>query len=226
MAVNLDVRDLGNLLGSGLSEANSYKQDFIDSEAVSDLNLNFTHSVELHTSLLVCRQLISSHFTLDHPVNGILDSPNLYLDTNLGGRNCPYIFIDGVLYGYFTENFNDTTYAVAGTANWDTTTARLRMSSLSTHLPKVTYYDIGTFTYDSATTLTEVTVNADETKWNPTDIIKYLVSFDSRVTWTEVTKGVTTSLSSGVTGYLRIVFQGNGNKDTYVDNVRVLVSVI
>ena len=225
MATNFDAMDLGNILGSGLQNANSYKQDFIDSEVASDLNLASIETVNLTTTTIICKQLIGSHFTLDHPVNCNLDSPNLYLDTGLGARICPYILFDDELNYYFSEPFTSTTYAVAGTAYWDTTNSRLSMSSLATHLPKVTYYDIGSFTIDGVTNISTIRVGATETKWNSTDSIVYLVSFDNRITWTQLVVGVDTDfVTSGTTGYLRVVFTGTGNKDTYIDDLFAVYS--
>jgi hypothetical protein len=225
VAVNYAVKDLGEAIGGSLASANEYKQDFFGSEEASDLDIGFLDSVNLSSSLIICEQAIGSHFTLDHPVNGILDSAVLELDTGLGARVCPYIVINSDFYYQLSTDFSSTYKAVAGTANLDTTTARLRMSSLSTHLPKTTYQDIGSFTYDSSSTIIGVTVTASETRWNPTDVIKYYVSFDNRVTWTEVSLGVEATNTSGHTGYVRVVFIGNGNKDTYIDNLTVVFSV-
>jgi len=46
---------------------------------------------------------IGTHFVLDHPVNGILDSATLELDTGLGGTTNVQVFNDGNTYN---ERFN------------------------------------------------------------------------------------------------------------------------
>jgi hypothetical protein len=217
-------KQIGQTLGNALSNVASYPQDFIETDLDAGINLSSVDSVNLATSLYVCRQDVGTAFIIGHSVNGKLADTNYTLGiAGLGARTCFLLYIGTDLYYLFQESFSFTTYQSSGTANWNTTLGRLAMTSLATHLPKVTYQDIGTFTIDGTTAISTVRVTATETRWNSTDKIKYFISTDSKATWTEVTLGTDTTISgSGTTGYVRVTFQGNGNKDTYIDDLQVL----
>lgn len=86
MAIDWDVQDLGSILGSNIKNNNEQTQDFIATEETGAIVLGIVHSISLASSAFVYQQNIGNHFTLDHPVNGELDSSILELDTGLGAR--------------------------------------------------------------------------------------------------------------------------------------------
>jgi hypothetical protein len=134
------------------------------------------------------------------------------------------VYIDytgSVAYNYITDNFSTTINKGTGTAYWDTVTPKLAMTSLSTHFPKITYQDLGPFTKLGGGSITQASASATATLWNPTDTVVYYVSADNKASWTTVTSSLTTLSVSGSSIYLRITFTGQGNKDTYINDLTV-----
>ena len=79
--------------------------------------------------------------------------------------------------------------------------------------------------YFGSTTLTQATLDCEETKWNPNDVIFYSLSANNGSDWEEVIKGVAhTFIKTGSNLLVRIVFAGNGARDTYIENLRVVYS--
>ena len=85
--VDFDTQEIGSILGGNIVSANDYRQDFEPSEAFPDLNIVNLETIKLTTSIFIYKQNIGNHFTLDHPVNGELDSSIFELDTGLGSRD-------------------------------------------------------------------------------------------------------------------------------------------
>lgn len=79
--VNFDTQELGRLIGGNLKSATDYKQDFIETEEVSDLQLFSLETVNVSGSYFITSLLLSSDaFYLNHPVYGMLDDENLLMD--------------------------------------------------------------------------------------------------------------------------------------------------
>jgi len=89
--VDYTSKDLGNLLGKAIKESDGYRQDLAQSEEVSDINIVNIDTVNVGVGVVERKKFIVgcdisgvnggvNPFVLDHPVNGELDSPNLYID--------------------------------------------------------------------------------------------------------------------------------------------------
>lgn len=123
------------------------------------------------------------------------------------------------------EEFIDNDFKGSGTAYWDTTNGRLCMSSGSMHLPALSEQEIGVFFQDPTLQIQTINLTATEVKWNPTDSIRYYISTNNRSSWVEITPGTTLTLTPGLTAWLKVVFLGNGNIDTYVDDLTAVYTV-
>lgn len=86
MSVDSVGAEAGIVVGNSLSQASDFKQGFVESEQFGDINLINIDTERTSTSVFVRQQDIGSHFTLDHPVNGELDSSVFELDTGLGAK--------------------------------------------------------------------------------------------------------------------------------------------
>ncbi len=100
---NLDSIELGRIIGTGLQNANQYKDDFVESEEVTDINLTTLESINLSGSYFVYKNPMSTtSFVLDHPVYGELDSSTLLIDGGYAEGTAtfpitfPITFIGGV----------------------------------------------------------------------------------------------------------------------------------
>lgn len=61
--------ELGKLIGQGLANANSYKEDFLETEELADLDIYGVESINLTgTAFISIGYLSSSSFVLDHPI--------------------------------------------------------------------------------------------------------------------------------------------------------------
>ena len=125
----------------------------------------------------------------------------------------------------FREHFSDTIFKDTNspnTANWDTTNLRLAMSDSGNH--STTYNTIATMltTFLNEETVLTATIFANETRWNPNDLIKYFISADGGNNWQEFTIGVKQSFNFiGQDLRVKIVFFGNGAGDTYIEDLQV-----
>ena len=79
--------EIGTIIGQSIKQSKNYKEDFIETDNFSDISLTPVESVNLRSSYFVYKQNLGNHFTLDHPVNGVLNSSTLQLDTGLGSRD-------------------------------------------------------------------------------------------------------------------------------------------
>lgn len=93
--VNLQAHELGKVIGSGLKQANSYKEDFIETEETTDILLANLDTIKI-TGIWVISSLIvaSDSFVLDHPVRGYIDSSIYKLD---GGYSSSTLSSSGYL---------------------------------------------------------------------------------------------------------------------------------
>jgi len=125
----------------------------------------------------------------------------------------------------FRETFKATTFKdsnLPNTASWDTTNYKLAMHSSGNH--STAYNTIANFgsIFLNSQTVYSVRITATETRYSPSDLIKYFVSADGGNNWQEITINVSTSLT--ITGNdlrLRVVFFGQGAKDTYIEDLNV-----
>ena len=123
----------------------------------------------------------------------------------------------------FREHFRDTTFKDSPTtSNWDTTNFRIAMHTSNNH--STAYNTVTTFKsiFLNLQTISSVTLNCTETKWNPNDKIGYFLSADGGSNWEEVTKGVEHAfVVQGQDLRLKIIFFGNGGIDTYLEDLQV-----
>lgn len=125
----------------------------------------------------------------------------------------------------YREHFRDTNFKDTGaknTADWNTTLFRIAMSTSSNH---ATVYNTIAHSHSIALndgTITSVKLTAIERRWNPLDVIKYFLTADGGSTWEEVTNGTSYSfIHTGVDLKFRIIFLGNGAKDTYIEELKI-----
>jgi len=79
--------EAGKIIGEKLVSIDNYKQDFIETEEVTDLNLVGTETINstedttivYKKSIIGCAEL---PFVIDHPVHGNIDSSTYYIDGN------------------------------------------------------------------------------------------------------------------------------------------------
>ena len=125
----------------------------------------------------------------------------------------------------YREHLRNTFYqdlAKPNTANWDTTNFRIAMSTSSNHATVYnTVIHSGSVAYNDGA-VTKATFSADETKWNANDQILYFLSTNGGATWEEVTNGTEHSFeTTGTDLKYKIIFIGNGAKDTYIEEPRI-----
>jgi hypothetical protein len=85
MASDFDLLDLGKYLGTALQSTNQYKDNFIETEEVTDITLAAIETINLTGSWTIYKlNLGDNSFVLDHPVYGYLDSSTLALDGGYG----------------------------------------------------------------------------------------------------------------------------------------------
>jgi len=129
----------------------------------------------------------------------------------------------------FREHFTDEIFKDTGapnTANWDTTNLRLAMSDSSDHSKAYNTTATTSQIFKNEQTVLTATLFADETKWNHNDLIKYFLSADGGENWQEFELGVEqTLLIKGEDLRVKIVFFGNGAKDTYIENLQVKYTI-
>lgn len=105
--------ELGIIIGTNINDTNSYKQDFIETEDVADINLVGIETVELtNTYYTVKKKFITGcanlPFVIDHVVHGDIDSAIYYLD----GDYCSTTTFQSTI-NYtttFSESLTDSTY--------------------------------------------------------------------------------------------------------------------
>lgn len=150
-----------------------------------------------------------------------LSNLNLWLsmdNPHLGDRRGPTVSIET---GNFTEKvlFNSTTDEdTAGTADWDTSTGRLRMSDSSSHM--TVYNTIGiTKTLNASSTITSATLSATEVKFGA-DQILYFLTANGGDNWESATRTANhTFANPGRDLRARVAFFGNGGRDTYISTL-------
>lgn len=120
----------------------------------------------------------------------------------------------------YKEFFVDTDYKESATADWDTSSGKLKMSSSSDHSTIYVTQAISSIIWKGVS-FTSVILDCDETKFGG-DTITYFISTDSS-TWNQVTKGTAFAIS-GTTLYWKIIFLGNGGADTYIQNLEVKIA--
>lgn len=83
--------DLGRLLGSALKSITEQNQDFTESEEVTSLNLVSIDTVKVSDAKKITKRFVVGcsisgvnggldPFVINHPVKGVIDSPDLYID--------------------------------------------------------------------------------------------------------------------------------------------------
>jgi len=184
-------------------------------------------------NLHISSEGICNAFTLDHADTG-LDDATVYLDGCDGTAglldqgNVRIVNLDNA----FIEDFFGTFYKGSGNGgpgggpDWNTTDKRLYMTSqTSKKVSYTTVQDIDTF-HLTGNTAIAIRPNCNETKWEK-DVIKYSFRVDSG-TWTEpVLNSERVDLSAlGETGTIiegRVIFEGNGARDTYINQLKFTV---
>jgi len=73
--VNLAAVELGNIIGSNIKSANDYRETFIETEDVADINIVGISSVNIVGSYFIySTTLDGSTFVWNHPLQGIWGS--------------------------------------------------------------------------------------------------------------------------------------------------------
>jgi hypothetical protein len=86
--MNLIAVELGKTLGRSIAESNNYRQDFIETEEVTDINLVPIHTINVvGTYFVYSGNLGTSAFVIDHPVYGNINSATLHIDGNFISTN-------------------------------------------------------------------------------------------------------------------------------------------
>lgn len=94
--VDFNVTDLGNILGSSMRSASDYKQDFVETEGVTDIQLSMLESVKVTGSVYVyLNYLATSSFVIDHPVYGDVDSSTLSIDGDYASGSTDVLWYAG-----------------------------------------------------------------------------------------------------------------------------------
>lgn len=182
-------------------------------------------------STLVYTNTIGHTFVFGHSVNGKLGTANGVDGSQivLGEAGRSGLVLSKVVNqnNLFRENFRVTTFKGSGNADWDTTNHRLASSTSSNHsIPHQTHQEFNTM-FLNGETITKATVNATETRWNPNDKIAYFLSADGGNNYEEATLGVShTFTNTGQELKGKVVFFGNGGKDTYIERFRVQYEVV
>ena len=187
---------------------------------ITTIDLSYDIPIENRYSYIEKRSLIGNNsFIIGSAVSGILGTNKL----GWGGTAFSTIaLVQGDQ--TYTEYFYDTIFKGTGTANWDTTNKRLAMNALSTHFPAFTHHETNYIALNNED-ISTVKLIVDETKWNPNDQITYYITGDNGITWELMTKDIVTTLSTGFSDLrLKVVFFGNGNKDTYIENLQVVLN--
>lgn len=157
---------------------------------------------------------IGNAFVMDHSINGLLDGT-----TVMDGATTPILTFAGNYNNAYIEDFSTVTLSGPGTATWNTASGLLSMTNLSTHFPTSSFQKIGSIYLDPSVTISQVGITGSETRWNPTDSIRYFVSTDRWNTSQEVPINTSIAVNPGSDLQTQVVFTGNGNKDTYVQNL-------
>ena len=174
------------------------------------------------------KDTIGHSFIMGHSVNGVLGTANgddgQQIILGEAGRATTLLRVinpDSIYRERFRwSTFKDST--VPNTANWDTTTGQLAMSDSGNH---ATIYNTisqsAEIAYNDGT-ISQATLQAIETKWNPGDSIQYFLSADGGSNWEEVTRNTRHTFTvTGTDLRFKVIFTGNGGKDTYIENLRV-----
>lgn len=124
----------------------------------------------------------------------------------------------------YREHFRDTTFkGYPRTANWDVTNFRLAMHTSSNHAKAYnTIMESASIALNDGT-VSKATFTAVEKKWNSNDQIKYYLSANGGNNWEEISLGVEHIFTyRGSDLRFRVIFIGNGGKDTYVEELRIV----
>ena len=126
----------------------------------------------------------------------------------------------------FREHFRDTTFlddTLNNTANWNTTTYRLAMTTSSDKLRAYMTMAVSNRIWFDAKIATRAVFNADETLWGNDDVKYYLSADDGNEgSWEEVQLGVEHIFSTqGNKLKFRVIFSGNGGVQTWIENIRI-----
>lgn len=189
----------------------------------------FSQDVVVEANTVTMKKNYDGHsFILGHTTNGVLGTANGIDGSQivLGEANRSI-----VLHRVFNptdvyrEHFRDTNFQDTdepNTADWDTTNFRLAMSTSANHATVYnTIAQSESIRYNDGTTIT-ATLSCTETKWNPADLIKYYLTANGGATWEVVTKNTQHTFTvTGTDLKYRVIFFGNGGKDTYIEDLQV-----
>lgn len=172
-------------------------------------------------SSIIRRQTYGDAFILSSSQNGVLATDTLGASTRVTTTES-IVNVNSV----FREQFRDITFqdiTQQNTADWDTSTGRLKMSSSSNHA--TVYNTIANFSSIALNdgTVATITLLADETKFG-NDSIRYFLTADSGdTTYEEVFNNIEITLANtGIDMLARIIMVGNGGRDTFIENFRVM----
>lgn len=178
-------------------------------------------------SSIISTQEIGHSFILGHSINGVLgvangtDGQQIILGD--GGKGASVVVYVVNPNNTFNEHFSSTTFSTSPTtANWDTTNLRLAMHTSNIHT--TIYNTVATLSsiFLNNQTVLSATVNATETKFITTDLIKYYLSADGGANWEEASIGVGHAFTAtGQDLRVRIVFIGQGGCDTYIEDLQI-----
>jgi len=79
----VDAFEVGRLLGKTVRDTAQYREDFVESEEVTDLLLASIRRLKVAGKLIVKKTTLGGFFVLDHPEYGLLDDESIQLDMAL-----------------------------------------------------------------------------------------------------------------------------------------------
>lgn len=123
---------------------------------------------------------------------------------------------------FFNTTFKDTTKN--NTANWDTTSRKLAMSTSNNH--SRFYNTVMHFSelHLNKEDIYSVLLTSTETKWNPNDQIRYFLSADAGTNFQEATSNTELAFTyRGQDLRMYILFLGNGGLDTYISKLKIKI---
>jgi hypothetical protein len=82
----MDAFTIGTIIGKGLNNAQTYPQTFVETEDATGINLVAVSRIPVVCTVYCYKQMVGSHFVLDHPVNCNLNSSLFALDSGLGAK--------------------------------------------------------------------------------------------------------------------------------------------
>ena len=174
---------------------------------------------------------ICNAFTLDHADTG-LDDATVYLDGCDGsaglldeGEVAVMSLDNTFIEDFFAVFYKGSNGGNFGGPDWDITNKRLKMNSSSDHGQTYTTYQDFNIFHKRGVNIKSIRLENVEEIWG-NDKIRYFVKSNG-VNYEEMDNFETFSLSNlGMNAELRVVFEGKGGSDTYINQVRAIVTEV